>query len=73
MSNFSYSRRTPFNVLRVEAGFNLVQAGGKMLSELREDFFDNAVNLADSNGKPIRIISPYDIALSGGDPYANWK
>jgi hypothetical protein len=44
-----------------------------MLSELREDFFDNAVNLADSNGKPIRIISPYDIALSGGDPYANWK
>ena len=57
----------------VEANFTLVQTGGKMLSELREDFYDNAVNLIDSNGKPIRIISAYDIALSGGDPYANWK
>jgi hypothetical protein len=40
---------------------------------LREDFFDNAVNLSDPKGKPIRIVSPFDIAMSGGEPYATWK
>jgi len=70
---FSHSRFVPFNVRLVEADFTLVQTGGKSLYELREDFFDNAVNLSDSKGKPIRIVSPYDIAMSGGEPYGTWK
>jgi hypothetical protein len=70
---FSHSRFVPFNVRLVEADFTLVQTGGKSIYELREDFFDNAVNLSDSKGKPIRIVSPYDIAMSGGEPYATWK
>jgi hypothetical protein len=70
---FSYSRRTPYNVMLVEANFPLVQTAGKSLYELREDFFDLSVNLIDVHHKPIHIVSPYDISCSGGEPYANWK
>ncbi len=70
---FSHSRFVPFNVRLVEADFTLVQTGGKSIYELREDFFDNAVNLKDCTGNPIRIVSPYDIAMSGGEPFAIWK
>lgn len=69
---FSYSRRTPLNVLTVQANVSLVEVGGKRIDTLREDFYDNAVNLM--NGRNFTpIVSPYDIALSGGEPYANWK
>jgi hypothetical protein len=65
-------RKTPINVLTVEAGFNLVQSGGKRLDHLREDFYDNAVSLMNArNFCP--IVSPYDIALSGGEPYSVWN
>ena len=70
---FSDSRYIPFNVRLVEANFTLVQTGGKTISDLREDFFDNAANSIDPNGNRIRLVSPYDIALSGGEPFANWK
>ena len=72
MSNFSLKRRAPINVLIVAVDFNLVEVGGKRLDTLREDFFDNAVNLRNRrNGTP--IVSPYDIALSGGEPYSVWR
>ena len=51
----------------------LVELGGKRLDTLREDFYDNAVNLVNNARKPIRIFSPYDIALSGGEPYSVWR
>jgi hypothetical protein len=71
--NFSYDRRTPTNVLTIEAGFNLVEAGGKRLDTLREDFYDNAVNIMNRFGQFAPIVTPYDIALSGGEPFAVWK
>lgn len=73
MTKFSPSRQVPFNVRLVEANFTLVQTGGKTISDLREDFFDSAATSTDSKGQRIRIVSPYDIALSGGEPFANWK
>lgn len=73
MSNFSYTRRAPFNVLIVGVNFNLVEVGGKGLDTLREDFFDNAVNITNNSRISTPIVSPYDIALSGGEPYANWN
>jgi hypothetical protein len=73
MQNFSYSRRAPINVLIVAVEFNLVEVGGKRLDTLREDFYDNAVNLMNNNRKPTPIVSPYDIALSGGEPYSVWR
>ena len=73
MSNFSYTRRAPLNVLIVAVDFNLVEVGGKGLDTLREDFFDNAVNITNNSRISTPIVSPYDIALSGGEPYANWN
>jgi hypothetical protein len=73
MATFSYSRRTPTNVLAVEANFSLVESGGKRLDTLREDFYDNAVNIQNNTRKFTPIVSPYDIALSGGEPYSVWK
>ena len=70
---FLHYRREPYNVMVVQAKFPLVTTGGKSLYELREDFFDLSVNLIDVHNKPIHIVSPYDIACSGGEPYANWK
>ena len=57
----------------VKANQPLVQVGGKRIDTLREDFYDNAVNLTNNSRKPAPIVSPYDIALSGGEPYANWN
>lgn len=71
MQNFSYNRREPLNVLIVAADFNLVQVGGKRLSALREDFYDQAAGAFTKNPQP--IVSAYDIAMSGGEPYAVWN
>jgi len=73
MSNFSYSRRAPLNVLILAVDFNLVEVGGKGLSTLREDFYDNAVNITNNSRISTPIVSPYDIALSGGEPYSVWR
>jgi len=73
MLNFSYNRRIPYNVLVVEANFPLVEVAGKRLDTLREDFFDNAVYIMNNSGKYAPIVSPYDIALSGGEPYSVWR
>lgn len=73
MQNFSYNRRTPINVLTVEANFSLVETGGKRLDTLREDFYDNAVNCMNRRAGFQPLVSPYDIALSGGEPYSVWK
>jgi hypothetical protein len=66
-------RKTPINVMMVELKLPLVETAGKRFDTLREDFYDNAVNLVDSKFKHIAIFSPYDIALSGGEPYGDWK
>ena len=71
MKTFNYDRRTPINVLTVEASFNLVEVGGKRLDTLREDFYDQGAGAFTRNPQP--VISAYDIALSGGEPYAVWK
>lgn len=71
MQKFSNSRKAPLNVLTVAVGFNLVEVGGKRLDTLREDFFDQGAGAFNPN--PPRIVSAYDIALSGGEPYSVWK
>jgi len=72
MRNFAYNRKTPINVLTVEVNFPLVQVAGKRLDTLREDFYDNAVNIMNRFGEFAPVVTPYDIALSGGEPYAAW-
>ena len=63
---------TPRIVLLTQAGWPLVESGGKRLDHLREDFYDNAVNIMNAyNFAPIE--SPYDIACSGGEPYSVWS
>jgi hypothetical protein len=72
MQAFSYKRRAPINTIMVLIDFPLVEVGGKRLDHLREDFYDNAVHLRNRrNSTP--IVSPYDIALSGGEPYSVWR
>jgi len=73
MITFTYNRRAPINVQTVAVGFNLVEVGGKRLDTLREDFYDNAVNIQNTPRNFTPIFSPYDIALSGGEPYSVWK
>ena len=73
MQNFSYNRRAPLNVLIVAVEFNLVEVGGKRLDTLRVDFYDNAVNLMNNGRRATPVVSPYDIALSGGEPYSVWR
>ena len=51
----------------------LVEVGGKRFDTLREDFYDNAVNLTVGARQFIPVFSPYDIALSGGEPYSVWR
>jgi len=70
MQTFSYTRKTPTIVLTTNANFNLVQVGGGNLSALREDFYDQAAGAYTS--RPPKIVSAYDIALSGGEPYSLW-
>ena len=73
MITFTYTRRAPLRVLTIEANCNLVEVGGKRLDTLREDFYDNAVNIQNTPRNFTPIFSPYDIALSGGEPYSVWK
>ena len=68
---FSSNRpRTSLRVLLVEANQPLVREGGNSLYDLREDIFD-AADATVSGGKAT-IVSVYDIATSGGEPYALW-
>jgi hypothetical protein len=53
------------------AGTPTVEVGGKGLNTLRQDFYDQAAGAYTRNPQP--VISAYDIALSGGEPYATWK
>jgi hypothetical protein len=73
MITFTYTRRAPISVLTIEANCSLVEVGGKRLDTLREDFYDNAVNIQNTPRNFTPIFSPYDIALSGGEPYSVWK
>lgn len=66
-------RKTPIAVLLIEANCPLVESGGKRIDTLREDFYDNAVNLMRTGRRFTPIFSPYDIALSGGEPYSVWR
>jgi hypothetical protein len=34
---------------------------------------DNAVNLMNNGRRATPVVSPYDIALSGGEPYSVWR
>ena len=65
-------RKKPMSVLLLEAEFPLVESGGKRLDHLREDFYDNAVAIRNRRDAT-PIVSPYDIALSGGEPYSVWR
>ena len=69
--NMSY-RKNPINVQLVKLDLPLVESGGKRLDHLREDFYDNAVALRNRRDST-PIFSPYDIALSGGEPYSVWR
>lgn len=65
---FLMNRRTPLLLWLIAANQPFVQVGGK--SAIREDVFDNA---AYSVGRTkTNVYSVYDIALSGGEPYAVW-
>lgn len=66
-------RNEPRIVLLSRVDFPLVESGGKRLDTLREDFYDNAVYLQNNSRKPAQLVSPYDIACSGGEPYAVWS
>lgn len=66
---FSPKRKTPSLAVLVSiAKQPLVQSGGK--KELREDFYDNATNSVARARTD--VYSAYDVALSGGEPYAVW-
>ena len=71
MKAFTFGRNTPINVLTIQANCSLVEVGGKRLDTLREDFYDQAAGSFTRNPQP--VISAYDIALSGGEPYSVWK
>ena len=66
-------RNEPIVVQLVKLDMPLVELGGKRLNTLREDFYDNAVNLTCNARRFIPVFSPYDIALSGGEPYSVWS
>jgi len=66
-------RNEPIIVQIVKLDMPLVEVGGKCFDTLREDFYDNAVNLTDRARRYIPIFSPYDIALSSGEPYSVWR
>jgi hypothetical protein len=66
-------RNEPIVVQLVKLDMPLVEMGCKRLDTLREDFYDNAVNLTCNARRFIPVFSPYDIALSGGEPYSVWR
>jgi hypothetical protein len=65
---FHPKRQAPFIVWVLRANQPLVQLGGQ--KNLREDFYDNANNSV--NKARTSVYSAYDVAMSGGEPYANW-
>ena len=66
-------RNEPIVVQLLKLDMPLVEVGGKRFDTLREDFYDNAVNIMNTARKFTPIVSPYDIALSGGEPYSVWR
>lgn len=66
-------RDIPISVQLIDLEMPLVEVGGKRFDTLREDFYDNAVNLTCNARRFIPVFSPYDIALSGGEPYSVWR
>ena len=66
-------RDIPISIQLIDLEMPLVEVGGKRFDTLREDFYDNAVNIMNSARKFTPIFSPYDIALSGGEPYSVWR
>lgn len=69
---FSVARKAPtMNLLLVDAGFPLVRLAGARIDTLREDFYDNARDV--SARAKADLVSVYDVALSGGEPYASWN
>ena len=69
---FSVARKAPaMNLLLVDAGFPLVRLAGACIDTLREDIYDNARDV--SACAKADIVSVYDIALCGGEPYAAWN
>jgi hypothetical protein len=71
---FAPYRIAPLSVLVVEAKQPLVRTGCGSLKlgslDLREDVYDNAANSVAR--ARTNVYSVYDIALSGGEPYAIW-
>ena len=65
--------KNPINVQLVKLDMPLVESGGKRLDHLREDFYDLAVSLMNRRAGFQPLVSPYDIALSGGEPYSVWR
>ena len=65
--------KNPINVQLVKLDLPLVESGGKRLDHLREDFYDLAVSLMNRRAGFQPLVSPYDIALSGGEPYSVWR
>lgn len=65
---FYPKRHVPLIVWVLRANQPLVQLGGQ--KNLREDFYDNANNSV--NKARTSVYSVYDVAMSGGEPYANW-
>lgn len=66
---FYAKRKTPLVVLITEAGQPLVRIGG--FKEITEAVYDNAFNSVVRNKTD--VVSMYDIALMGGEPYALWS
>ena len=66
-------RNEPINVQIVKLDMPLVESGGKRFDHLREDFYDLAVSLMNRRAGFQPLVSPYDIALSGGEPYSVWR
>ena len=66
-------RSEPINVQIVKLDMPLVESGGKRFDHLREDFYDLAVSLMNRRAGFQPLVSPYDIALSGGEPYSVWR
>lgn len=68
---FQFFRQEPVNVLALQAGFPLVAVAGGALGVLREDFYDQGAGAF--MARPAAIVSAYDVALSGGEPYGLWN
>lgn len=61
------SKPTPRAVLLANAGFSLVEVGGKY--EVSEQYYDDVRQCELRAG----ILAFYDLLLVGGEPYAVWN